>query len=1074
MIGNCHVGPGRIAAEVVIALLLLTGPAVRRLDAQGSAATILGTVTDSSGAAVPDAAVQVRNIATDIRQSTNSNAQGRFVIPDLGIGDYEVQATKMGFATVVHKGVTVTVGSQNVVDFALAVGQQSQTVTVDSQLSQVDVTNAALGSLIGGQQMSNLPINGRNFESLIMLSPGVQTVNTMAPNARQGRANVFSAAGARPEGFVLLMDDEVIDNFFRRGMGTITGSSLGMEAMAEFQTLTNTYGAQFGGNGAVMNAVSKSGSNQFHGSAYYFIRNSALDARGFFDNYVPPGFTSAPVPAFRRSQPGGSLGGPIKKDKAFFFVNYEGIAQLQRQTRSAVVPDANHRAPAASLLAANPATYNAIVSTLAIYPLPTYNLNPTAGTGFATVLGNNIAHENYILTRMDYTVSTKDSIFLRYFYDKQHVIDPYTGGNGTAAAGFLPYWPERDEGMNHFANLEWRHIFSSSLLNTARVSFSRPNTGDYAVNSFPALQLVFPGSGRPDADVGITGLTPLGQSIFVPAAEIQNRFTEADDMVWTRGAHTLHFGASIQRVDSNVFYPFRSGSVLSFTNGLGQFLTGTAGANGVTGTPTSQAVCQTLIGVNCYTNRDYRETDITPYIQDDWKISAKLTLNLGLRYEFATNAREIHNALFTVTNYLTNTTLVNVPNANATNPNTRNWDPRFGFAYDMFANHKTALRGGFAITHSPIFVAQYNPDYTAVTPWPGFVQSNPVYPNINFSNVNNSISPGWDYFINKAPYLLQYNLNVQREIMPGTILTVGYVGSHGVDMLTEQERNPPGYTIDSAGVYHFRNAANTALNPRLNPKFSTLLMATTGSTSRYNSLQTSLNRRMNRNVQFQVAYTFSRCIDDGSSPLSSISGGNTSSLYENPYDRSYDKGLCYFNAKSTLRINSVVSLPFHGNAFVEGWQISGIVTQNTGLPFSPYIGPDTIGWATSSNPRPNVVPGCEVQQGSVNRWFNPACYSLPAAGTLGNAGRDSIIGPGLAQVDLAVFKDTKVSKISESFRVQLRAEFFNLFNHPQFGLPGNSIFSSAAGAPNASAGVITTSAGNTASRQLQFGLKFIF
>jgi len=1091
MISYCSIGLGRITAGVAIALLMLTGPAAHRLNAQGSAATILGTVTDSSGAAIPDAAVKVRNVATDITQSTTSNAQGRFVVPDLGIGDYDVQATKLGFATMVHKGVTVTVGSQNVVDFALAVGQQSQTVTVEGQLSQVEVTNAALGSLIGGQQMSNLPINGRNFESLIMLSPGVQTVNTMAPNARQGRANVFSAAGARPEGFVLLMDDEVIDNFFRRGMGTITGSSLGMEAMAEFQTLTNTYGAQFGGNGAVMNAVSKSGTNQIHGSAYYFIRNSALDARGFFDNYVPPGSTTAPVPAFRRSQPGGSVGGPIKKDKAFFFVNYEGIAQLQGQTRSAVVPDANHRTPAASLLASNPTTYNAIVSTLAIYPLPTYNLNPAAGTGFATVLGNNIAHENYILTRMDYTLNTKDSVFLRYFYDKQHVIDPYSGGNGSAAAGFLPYWPERDEGMNHFANLEWRRIISPSLLNTARVSFSRPNTGDYAVNSFPALQSVFPGAGRPDADVGITGLTTLGQSFFVPAVDIQNRFTEADDIVWTRGAHTLHLGASVQRVDSNVFYPFRSGSVWSFTGGLAQFLTGTAGANGVTGTPTSQAVCMTLIGVNCYTNRDYRETDFTPYIQDDWKVSSRLTLNLGLRYEYATNAHEIHNALYTVTNYLTNTTLVNVPNANATNPNNKNWDPRFGFAYDVFADHKTALRGGFAITHSPIFVAQYNPQYTAVTPWPGFVQNNPVYPNINFNSVSNSISPGFDYFINKAPYLIQYNLNVQRELMPGTVLTVGYVGSHGVDMLTEQERNPPSYTIDAAGVYHFAtvpssgaNAGKIVLNPRINSKFSTLLMATTGTTSRYDSLQASINRRMNRNVQFQVAYTFSKCIDDGSSPLGSISGGNTSSLYENPYNRANDRGLCYFNAKSTLRINSVVSLPFRGNAFVEGWQLSGIVTQNTGLPFSPYAGSDIVGYAGSGNPRPNVVPGCQVNVGAVTRWFNPACYSVPAPGTLGNAGRDTIIGPGLAQVDFAVFKDTKVSKISESFRVQFRAEFFNLFNHPQFGQPGNAMWSSytispvtglvTSAVPNASAGVISTLAGNTASRQLQFGLKFIF
>jgi len=1060
----------KFAGLLMAAALIFTGAGTMNLYGQGASATILGTVTDMSGAAVPEAAVQVRNVGTGISQSTTSNAQGRFVVPDLGIGDYEVQATKAGFSTVVHKGITLTVGSQNVVDFSLPVGQQASTVTVEGQTSQVETTSASLGTLIGGQQMSNLPINGRNFESLILLAPGVQTINTMAPNARQGRANVFSAAGARPEGFVLLMDDEAIDNFFRRGMGTITGSSLGMEAMAEFQTLTNTYGAQFGGNGAVMNAVSKSGTNDIHGSAYYFIRNSALDARGFFDNYVPPGASAASIPAFRRSQPGASIGGPIKKDKAFFFFNYEGIAQLQEQIRSAIVPDATHRTPTTT----NPATATAIANTLALYPLPTFGFNPAAGTGRVNVTGDNIAHENYILGRMDYNLNTKDSFFLRYFYDKQHVIDPYTGGNGSAAGGYLPYWPERDEGMNHFATIEWRRIINPSLLNTVRVSFSRPNTGDYAVNTFPALQQVFPGAGRPDADVGINGLTTLGQSFFVPAVDIQNRFTEADDMVWTKGSHTFHIGAYIQRVDSNVFYPFRSGSVWSFTGGLAQFLTGTAGANGATGVPANQATCLSLIGVECYNNRDYRETDFTPYIQDDWKVNAKLTLNLGLRYEFATNATEIHNALYAVTNYATNTALVNVPNANASNPNTGNWDPRFGFAYDMFADHKTALRGGFAITHSPVFVAQYNPMFTAVTPWPSFTQNSPTYPNINFSTVSNSVSPGWDYYINKAPYLIQYNLNIQRELMPGTILTVGYIGSHGVDMFTQQERNPPSYTIDANGAYQFRNAAGTALNPRLNPKFSTVIMATTGTTSRYNSLQASLNRRMNRNVQFQVAYTFSKCIDDGSSPLGSISGGNTSSNYMNPFDRSYDKGLCYFNAKSTLRINSVVNLPFHGNMLVEGWQVSGIITQNTGLPFSPYTGADVIGWAGTSNNRPDVIPGCQIQTGNVGQWFDPKCYTVPAAGTLGNAGRDTIIGPGLAQVDIALLKDTKVAKISESFRVQFRAEFFNIFNHAQFGLPGNSMFSAASGTPNGAAGVISTLAGNTASRQIQFGLKFLF
>jgi len=248
----------QLGGLLLAAVLAFSGFGVVNLYGQGASATILGTVTDMSGATVPDAAVQVRNVGTGTTQSVSTNAQGRFTVPDLGIGDYEVQASKMGFSTVVRKGVNLTVGSQTVVDFALPVGQQSQTVTVETQVSQVEVASASLGTLIGGQQMSNLPINGRNFESLIMLAPGVQTVNTMAPNARQGRANTFSAAGARPEGFVLLMDDEAIENFFRRGMGTITGSSLGMEAMAEFQTLTNTYGAQFGGNGAVMKAVVES------------------------------------------------------------------------------------------------------------------------------------------------------------------------------------------------------------------------------------------------------------------------------------------------------------------------------------------------------------------------------------------------------------------------------------------------------------------------------------------------------------------------------------------------------------------------------------------------------------------------------------------------------------------------------------------------------------------------------------------------------------------------------------------------------------------------------------------------
>src|SRR6266852_3717058 len=395
MLVNSKTGSIRFAGILMsIVLFGLAGVGLLRLNAQGATATILGTVTDMSGAAIPETAVLVKNVGTGITQSAVSDGLGRFSVPDLGIGDYELQASKAGFSTVVHKGITLTVGSQAVVDFSLPVGQQTQTVTVESQASQVEVTNAAVGSLINQAQMANLPLNGRNFEQLIFLSPGVQVINSMNSNARQGRQSVFSAAGARPEGQELLLDDESIVNFWKRGVGTITGSSLGMEAMAEFQALTNTYGAQFGGNGAVINAVSKSGTNVFHGSAYEFIRNSAMDARGFFD---------PDVLGFRRNQPGGSLGGPVKKDKAFFFVNYEGVWQFQVQTKLATVPDSSHRTPMFAR-ATNPVSYDGIVNALALYPVPAYNFNAAAGTGQVNQVANQVAHENYFLGRLDYTL----------------------------------------------------------------------------------------------------------------------------------------------------------------------------------------------------------------------------------------------------------------------------------------------------------------------------------------------------------------------------------------------------------------------------------------------------------------------------------------------------------------------------------------------------------------------------------------------------------------------------------------------------------------------------------------------
>jgi hypothetical protein len=387
--------------RVFTGLLLLgtSGAAVTQLWGQGATATVLGTVTDPSGAAIPDAAVQVRNVGTGVTQTVAADPQGRYRVPDLGVGQYEVQASKTGFSTLVHKGITLTVGAQSVVDFALPVGQQTQTVTVEGQVSQVETTNAAIGTYTSEQQIRDLPLNGRNFETLIQMAPGVATVQ-WSNNAMQGRAAQYSVAGGRPEGQAILLDDENLQSFWNNGISSITGSSLGVEAIGEYQSLTNAYGAQFGGNGAVINAVSKSGTNSFHGSAFDFLRNSVLDARDFFSTKSSP-------PAYRRNQYGGSVGGPVKKDKAFFFVDYEGIRQLFEENKVATVPNCPL---ACTITATNPVARQAIADTLAIYPKPDFVIGGPSGTlGQTATFGSQTVHEDYVLVRFSYTFSQKNS-----------------------------------------------------------------------------------------------------------------------------------------------------------------------------------------------------------------------------------------------------------------------------------------------------------------------------------------------------------------------------------------------------------------------------------------------------------------------------------------------------------------------------------------------------------------------------------------------------------------------------------------------------------------------------------------
>ena len=1060
--------------------LLLTGVAGSRLMAQVTTATISGTVTDASGASVAGASLQVKNTGTGITQDTTTDGQGRFNVPSLNVGDYEVTATKTGFQKVVRGGITLTVGGNAVVDFTLPVGQEQQTVTVEAQVSQVETTTSTVANLVEQKQITDLPLNGRNFQQLILLSPGVNVAQT-ATTSFYGKGDTYSVAGGRPEGQAFLLDGTDITNFFNHGSGAGSlGTSLGIDAIAEFQTLTNTYSAQFGGNGSVVNAVSKSGTNAFHGSGFEFLRNSALDARDFFANTASP-------PPFRRNQFGGSIGGPIKKDKLFFFVNYEELRQSLGITNKVTVPNA--AAHNGYITNANGTqTYVGFASPLisqimALYP--TAGLIPIANSSLANAFsdGTQLGDEYYLLGRVDYNMNAKDSIFARYVIDKSTFNNPFPS---STIAG----WNDSEPTRNQYLTTEYRHIVSPTVINVSRASYVRTENSATTLGDTPPLQF-YPHLGGQDGNIAITGLTGLGPSTLAPYSLIQNKFGLSDDIYMTRGAHNIKFGVGMQRVQTFENQPFSAAGSFSFAS-LTTFMQGIPNRYGGAYPPGVPNPFSGNINPDAY--RSFRETLIMPYINDDWKVSSKLTLNIGLRYDYDTNPKSAINNLLVITNPPFNSRggglsptsfLTQEPNVWRHNPNLNNWGPRVGFAYDPFKNHKTSIRGGFGDTHNVIAPRTYTSGFVTGAPFPSVIitpsAQTPViaFPNPfagTFTQPPYSNGQGVDYNNTKTPALYEWNLNVQRELPGSVILTVGYVGSHGSHLFTGSDQNPPIATVDANGVLHF-GTVNTAgvgiSNPRWNPALGVINNLQTNGKSSYNSLQTNAVHRFSKNFQAQVAYTWAHSIDDGSASSGLETGGGGRS---DPYNFAIERGDSSFDIRQTLRVNGVYLLPFKGNKFIEGWQISGIMTKTTGPPIIVATGIDQALTGQAGNQRPNITPGFAgvVQTDTVGQWYNPLLYTIQPIGTVGNAGRDILRGPGVFNMDAALMKDTRIPKISEQFTVQFRAEFFNFLNHENFGTPNLSLFTSATGARNPAAGQITTSNPGTIPRQIQFAIKLIF
>jgi hypothetical protein len=972
-----------------------------------------------------------------------------------------------------------------VVDFSMPVGQSQQTVTVEGQVSQVETTSSSVSNLVEQKQITDLPLNGRNFQQLILLSPGVNVAQT-ATTSFYGKGDTYSIAGGRPEGQAYLLDGTDIVNFFGHGSGAGSlGTSLGIDAIAEFQTLTNTYSAQFGGNGAVINAVSKSGTNAFHGTGFEFLRNSALDARDFF---AP---TSSPPP-FRRNQFGGAIGGPVKKDKLFFFFNYEGLRQSLGITNKVTVPNlAAHNGditnPNGSLTHLGFAT-PLIAQIMALYP--TAGLIPITNAAGQTSLANafsdgtQVGNEHYLLGRVDYNLSAKDSVFARYVLDKSTFNNPFP-------ASTISTWNDSEPTRNQYLTAEFRHIVSSTVINVARASYVRTENSATTIGETPALQF-YPHQGGEDGTVSVTGLSLLGPSTLAPYSLIQNKYGLSDDIYMTRGAHNIKFGLGMQRIQTFENQPFSASGAFTFAS-LNTFLQGTPNRYGGAypiGVPNPFSG-----NLNPDAYRAFRETMLMPYFNDDWKVTAKLTLNLGLRYDFDTNPKTAINNLLVIPNppfnsigggLSTTNYLQQEPNVWRHNPSLNNWGPRIGFAYDLFKDHKTSIRGGFGDTHNVIAPRTYTSGYVTGAPFPSvIITPNAQTPVIAFPNpfVGSFTQPPYsngqavDYNNNKTPALYQWNMNVQHELPGAWVLTVGYVGSHGSHLFTGSDQNPPIVTTDANGVLHFgvANAAGVGIsNPRWNPALGVINALQTNGKSTYNSLQTNAVHRFSRNFQAQVAYTYAHSIDDGSASSGLETGGGGRS---NPYNFASERGNSSFDIEHTVRVNGVYTLPFKGNKLIEGWQISGIMTKTTGPPIIVATGIDQALTGQAGNQRPNITPGFTVgsmQTGTVNEWYNPLGYTLQPIGTEGNAGRDILRGPGVFNMDAAIIKDTRIPKISEQFVVQFRAEFFNFLNHENFGIPNLSLFTSSSGARNPAAGQIVTSNPGTIPRQIQFALKIVF